>query len=319
MNLNTLTIRIENTKASIQKTKKTLERHQQTAYKYKKQLEERGIDLTNMEATRRMLANSSRHEDYWLLCDYDNKLDDIQNNEKKLRELHEKLKDYVLQFDKESARQEVPHIPALEQFLAEWKAEAADWYRDQVNSLINFKADRKRTCEEIRSKYMPDDFLHRKEIAEDEKQAGVDYTSFTKEVKKRYGSDVLAFAAEGKPLEPRFEAKLEKVLSNEVVNKRLDLYHRCIAAVGVITDASNLHVGDNGSINGFIVGENGKAVLESVLAGGHTVQCLHFRVLVKPVREKESLTSKINRAQKKSSNSAKPESQHKSQDKDQSR
>ena len=103
----------------------------------------------------------------------------------------------------------------------------------------------------------------------------------------------------GLPGEKAFEAKLEKMLSDEVRAKRLDLYYRCTAAVGVITDTTGLYVGNNGSLNGFVRGENGSAFVETIMAGGFNIQCLHYRVLVKMVKEKESLDAKIENAKAK--------------------
>lgn len=297
MELRTLEIRIQNARANIVKVKNTLARHQKALDKYRKQLDERGIDYSNLAEARAQAARSNRDEDYWLLCDYDNKLDDIKNNEKKLNELYEKLESYKEQFEVESKRQEVPHIPALEEFLAGWKENARDWYCGQVSAFHAFNAERDRIRAEIKAKYAPREFYHRKEIAEEEKAAKVDHDSYKQQVKANYTADVLQMAQEGAPGQPRFDQKLEEDLDDEVRRKRLDLYLRCTAAVGVITDAAGLRVGDNGSINGFVVGENGKASVETVWAGGYNIQRLHYRVMVKPVRVKESLASKIQEAQ----------------------
>lgn len=298
MELSTLELRVNNTKANIEKTKKTLERHQKQLDKYKKQMEDRGIDYSNVAQARNSAANENRHEDYWLICDYDNKLDDIKNNEKKLAELTEKLHTYQEQYRQEADRQDIPRIPALEDFLARWKVEAADWYRQRVTAFLAFKQEVKTIKEQIAAKY-ESPYRYRKEIAEEEKAAGVDRQSYLRKVRNNYTQDVLAMAEVGKPGEKRFEDKLEEELTNEVNAKRLDLYYRCTGAVGVITDAKGLYVGNNGSLNGFVVGENGKAEIETILAGGYNIQCLHYRVLVKPIREKkESLSIRITRAEK---------------------
>lgn len=306
MDLSVLEVRIANTKANIEKTEKTLERHKKQLDKYAKQLTELGIDYSDLEAARRLTSNSSNHEAYWLVCDYDNKLDDIKNNEKKLLELGQKLECYREQYKTEAARQDIPKIPALEEFLAGWKKEAADWYRQRVTDYRAYLEKVAQTKAAIEQKYEPPLYKHRQEIADDEKAAKVDRVSVRDHIRANYGADVQMLSSEGKPGMTNFENKLEKMLSDEVRNKRLDLYYRCTAAVGVITDVSGLSVGDNGSLNGFVVGENGKAALETIMAGGYNIQCLHYRVLVKPIREKESLSHKISRAESRAASAPSP-------------
>ena len=62
----------------------------------------------------------------------------------------------------------------------------------------------------------------------------------------------------------------------------MNLIDRVTKYVGQITDYSNLFL-TGPSINGIIVGERGRVRLETILAGGWNIQCLHNRVLVKPI------------------------------------
>jgi len=68
----------------------------------------------------------------------------------------------------------------------------------------------------------------------------------------------------------------------------LNLINRTIEITGKITDARGLYLDNDNNgftiINGFIVGEKGKARVESILAGGYNIQRLHVRVLVKPAK-----------------------------------
>ena len=54
---------------------------------------------------------------------------------------------------------------------------------------------------------------------------------------------------------------------------------------GKITNADELLVGTRGDINGIIEGENGKAEVRTIEAGGYNIQCFHFRVLVNKVQK----------------------------------
>ena len=77
-------------------------------------------------------------------------------------------------------------------------------------------------------------------------------------------------------------AKVAKDLKNEADRKYDDIIERTNYAIGQITDASMLRVGSTrGELNGFIIGERGKVEVESILAGGYNIQCLHIRTLIK--------------------------------------
>lgn len=70
-------------------------------------------------------------------------------------------------------------------------------------------------------------------------------------------------------------------------NLILDLLKRVTKITGPVTDWSGLHVtqGNMGAVlNGYVIGEDGKAEVESILAGGWNVQRLHVRTLVKPIK-----------------------------------
>lgn len=70
-------------------------------------------------------------------------------------------------------------------------------------------------------------------------------------------------------------------------NLILDLLKRVTKITGPVIDWSGLYVtrGNIGAvINGIVVGEDGKAEVNSVYAGGYNIQRLHVRVLVKVLR-----------------------------------
>lgn len=293
MDPTTLDLRIQNTKASIEKTKRTLERYEKQREKRSVALKAQGVDITQLSAEGRRAAQNGQNDLYWDICDLTHSMEDIERNEKKLEELQQKLSGYREKRAAEEKRNDIPHIPALEDFLAQWKEKAAAYYGREVIALAAFERDAEEKKAAIRAKYEPQEFLHWKDISADEKAAGLDYASYNKALKMRFSQDVRRLRLEGLPGTPRFDQYLDKMLSDEVRSKRLDLYYRCVNAVGVLTDVSGLTVGENGSLNGHVVGEQGKANVETIYAGGYNIQCLHYRVLVKLVREKDSLDSQI--------------------------
>ena len=76
------------------------------------------------------------------------------------------------------------------------------------------------------------------------------------------------------------EAWLEKAMEEEKRAKLIDLIGRIMGTVGTITDAAALHIGPEGDINGYIVGTEGKAKIQTIGAGGYNIQCFHFRTLI---------------------------------------
>lgn len=66
-----------------------------------------------------------------------------------------------------------------------------------------------------------------------------------------------------------------------------NLLNKVSAKVGNITDLSNLTTtsGNNEIVlNGVVTGQNGKVKVQSILAGGHGVQRLHIRTLIKEIK-----------------------------------
>ena len=65
----------------------------------------------------------------------------------------------------------------------------------------------------------------------------------------------------------------------------LNLWKRVKDITGPVTDVTNLHITNANkfeglALNGYVIGENGVADLESILAGGYNIQKLHIRTLV---------------------------------------
>lgn len=109
-----------------------------------------------------------------------------------------------------------------------------------------------------------------------------DYDYITKPFEREFGS--LKYA------ESIWGLSDEKIRSNnerDGKNLILDLLNRVTKITGPVRDWSGLHVtsGNSGGavLNGIVIGEEGKARVESIYASG-PVQRLHIRTLVKPIK-----------------------------------
>ena len=87
---------------------------------------------------------------------------------------------------------------------------------------------------------------------------------------------------------------LDKQIEQEKNNKLIELMNRVTKITGTITDAKGLSVESTGDLNGVIIGERGKAKVQTIGAGGYNEHVIldsgrhgqkyHFRVLVNPVK-----------------------------------
>ena len=73
--------------------------------------------------------------------------------------------------------------------------------------------------------------------------------------------------------------KLFMFIDAEAKSKYDSIIERTNRIVGQITDATNLHIGEKGDLNGYIYGTEGTAKVQTIGAGGYNIQCFHFRTL----------------------------------------
>lgn len=206
--------------------------------------------------TARIEANmfENEHEKYWVGCDLKDYVEDLSRATKTLAEEKDKLEHYRSKRDAEKkAEAEMPNIKAVEDFLTAWRKSAFEFYQDELKAFREMKAALK----------------------------DLKYSESKKKLSERFSASIFnydQYSSAG------FIEQLNKDLNNEVKCKRIELYRRCSAIVGVIGEATRLECGINGSINGVVVGDIGKARIETIFAGGHNIQVLHYRVLVKKIK-----------------------------------
>lgn len=109
----------------------------------------------------------------------------------------------------------------------------------------------------------------------------ISYREWTRNMNEKWGRGWYDFTYESKDT----IIKNNKAAVDVLV---LNLVTRTVEIAGTITDAQYLRLDrDNQGyciINGIVVGEKGKARVESIGAGGYNIQRYHIRVLVKEVK-----------------------------------
>ena len=75
------------------------------------------------------------------------------------------------------------------------------------------------------------------------------------------------------------ENKLEEILLKDCKARYFQLVNEVTQYTGIILDAQGLRI-KAGELNGIIIGEKGKAKVQTFSAGGWNIQCFHYRTRV---------------------------------------
>lgn len=207
---------------------------------------------------------------------------DIDRCEKAISDLEEKL---AKEIEKDKSRD----VAVILEFLEAWKKRVTEFYLDRFKG---YAAARERYYNDLREvDYL--DYWHLEKLRKEDRLAYKEYCSKVDELKKEYRNaygflepytdDV--FNPEKGLCECVFkEEKLAKELDQEARRKYDFIIERTNAIVGQITDASNLCIGAKGDLNGYIIGTDGKAKVQTVGAGGYNIMCFHYRTLINPMK-----------------------------------
>lgn len=207
---------------------------------------------------------------------YNAQLDKIKQKEKEVDEIPEVLKDFMNQL-----------VDEWDRYDTKLRDESKPYY----DSLVK-DADKLLYEYEDNSAYIP-----RSAQASDAKLKEL-YPNVTSYLRYRQFKEDYIYA----PFKKKFGVGIQYAtslwnMSDEDIHKQnledgkriiLDLVNRVTKITGPITSWSGLHLtqGNGGwsVLNGIVDGEDGKAEVETILAGGYAIQRLHCRTLVKPIR-----------------------------------
>jgi hypothetical protein len=115
-------------------------------------------------------------------------------------------------------------------------------------------------------------------MKEAHKLDGKERTAAIRKVNRSYSGTIRIVASY---YGPDRTAEATKIAETNRVEMLQLLAARALSKCGRLTDATGLVIGDNGEINGRIIGEKGAATITTIGAGGYNIQCFHYRVLVR--------------------------------------
>lgn len=190
------------------------------------------------------MDSDEAHDCYWTFCEYNDILDAIKNT----KEAIEDQKRIVAKWTDAEVK-----AKALEKVISNEYPELFKTYRDNLVAA-----------------WTDYDMSEQKTMIERYNQMG--YREFYKKYRYR---DLHTT-----------EEEFRKANTRTADALLLNLWNRVKEKVGTPTDYSGLHVTNGNSyegiaINGSVAGTDGRAWIESIVAGGYNIQRLHIRVLVK--------------------------------------
>ncbi len=207
--------------------------------------------------------------------------DEISTSFNKERDLQTQLENLYKQQEKQTATDNIERIPVIEEFLENWKRKAIEYYIEDYEKLDEYlttRYEKRKLFQQWKTenKYS---WQNTTETEAKEKELEIDRETHNKIMKYRFSPFTIELESYGN----NWKEKLETLIEKDKQQKREILIKRVKEITGKITDASYLTIGDNAEINGIVIGEKGKAKVETISAGGYNIQCFHYRVLVKEI------------------------------------
>ena len=258
---------------AVTKKENTLKKHEARAEKLKNKILASGWDL---DAGRYQKHDENgdmtdeAHNCYWTFCDYEQSLDDI----KRTKEAIEEKKAIVIKWENKLSETEKKNA-LVEQFPEIFKE-----FQEHVIEMWDEWDKNRRAF--LRKEYT--------KLVEEEKE---EKENTPKEQRRNivgaYRKFINLYKYSGYEFMNITDEEIHK--SNVKASERLilNLWNRIREIVGEVTDYSGLHMTQGNEwegtvINGVVEGTNGKALVETIGAGGWNIQKFHYRTLVKRIK-----------------------------------
>lgn len=186
-------------------------------------------------------ADTPEHnEAYWMICDYSHLVEDHKNALKKLKEAQRITEAWRDKFNAQKKQEDLIATEMPEIFRRCQEDLANSWTQHDIS--------------------VRDAMLTKKEE--------LDHESFRK---------IYSYKKEQSLMYTDEEVRSSNMRTAEVFI--IDLYNRVKAITGEVKSWKDISYGGK-ALNGVVIGEEGSARVETILAGGYNIQRLHYRVLV---------------------------------------
>lgn len=235
------------------------------------------------------ICEKENNEIYWKECDIRYLEEDIAQHQKKIEK---EYKPALVKYNDELNKVLVikRDVPAIVEFLNQWKEKCTKYYIELKDSDYRkeLRAKRKEADEKAYNwrydswKKINNGEITKEEDAKVQKELNKESDQLREEYNRIFGV-ILTIESRARDKNSTFKVELEKLLKQEWDNKYDKIVADCKEKIGNITDASNLSISNRGELNGLVIGDKGKATVNTISAGGWNIQCFHFRCLIHKV------------------------------------
>lgn len=246
-------MKIADLKERIEKKQAQIEKKQNTITKKQAQIAKKQATLEKMGFNENTMDFGDNRDARWIDYDIRNLKRDIERGASEIEECKKTLEKYQKQLAGEIEKEET-FIKEVPQAMKTLEVELIEqWDKDDQRRRAFLQKEMKRLEEEKGGREGHREFMRKYHYS------GYEFTMITdEEIHKANVKDARMFI--------------------------LDLLNRVKDITGEVTDWNGIRL-QRGNIfpvlNGIVIGKEGRAEVESILAGGYNIQRLHVRVLVK--------------------------------------
>lgn len=223
-----------------------------------------------------LLSNDWLYDNYIEGCQRE--LKGAKRNLEKARALLEKYNSMLAMEESIDNGLENNRVEVIWEFLLSYKDMVAGFVRKNMDTLNEYYRVNSEYCEWSNNKYSlirdsgEESWKeHMRELRDRMAELKDEIHPYTRAVEKYNGYKQPHTVDEG---------KLEEILMKDCRARYNKLVNEVTKYTGKIVDATNLHI-SGGELNGIIIGEDGKAKVNTFMAGiYHIVQCPHYRTKV---------------------------------------
>lgn len=200
---------------------------------------------------------------------YDDRLRNIRRTEKDILEAQTKLVDYQKKLTESVEKKSRRNIPVITEFLNRWEDGMIKYFEQEIDKYVD-----------AYKQYYHEMYSTGKHLSYGEQVNKI------KTFKHQWGH-ILQFYSSRRPEYIEKEDFMERMkvgISRSKLEKYDFIVARTMDHTGPITDASGLHIGKNGELNGIIKGPKGTVSVQTIGAGGWNIQRYHFRTLIHKIK-----------------------------------